>query len=168
MIAHITSFLRSPWLQIPLIHHSILPSKFSECLEEISSNFFLFLVCLFQKYYTYTHTWALDHIISWFAFISCISRHLIVGQKLTFIFNPHLKIYLLILERGREREKDQCEKYWLVASHTCPKWGLYLPHRYVPWPEIEPATFWCMGWCSNQLSHQARARLTFLIQLHNA
>ena len=28
---------------------------------------------------------------------------------------------------------------------------------YAPRTGIEPATFWCMGWCSNQLSHQARA-----------
>ena len=27
--------------------------------------------------------------------------------------------------------------------------------RYVPWLEIKPTTFYCTGWCSNQLSHRA-------------
>ena len=29
--------------------------------------------------------------------------------------------------------------------------------RYETWPRIEPTTFWCMGQCTSQLSHSARA-----------
>ena len=58
-----------------------------------------------------------------------------------------------------ERERD----HQLVASRTCPNQGSNLPPRYVPWLGIEPATFWCRGWCSNQLSHPARARAIFLV-----
>ena len=77
--------------------------------------------------------------------------------------NPHLRIYLLILEReevrGRETLMWERNIDRLVASHACPDWGLNLQPRYVPWLGIEPATFWCMGWCSNQLSHPARVIL---------
>ena len=78
-------------------------------------------------------------------------------------------ICLLILEReegegGRKggRNIDVNEKHQLVASPMCPNQGLNLQLRYVPWPGIEPKTFWCMGQCSNQLSHPARAILGIL------
>ena len=32
---------------------------------------------------------------------------------------------------------------------------------YVPQPGTEPATFWCTGWCSNQMNHTSRARQWF-------
>ena len=59
-----------------------------------------------------------------------------------FFLNPHLRICLLILEilEGRERE----------TSMGC------LP--YMHRPEIEPTTFWCMGWHSKQPSQR---RITF-------
>ena len=63
---------------------------------------------------------------------------------------------LLILERqrgiGGEREKHES-----VASHMRPNRTSNPQPRYVPWLGIEPAHFWCMGWCSNQPSHLARA-----------
>ena len=53
---------------------------------------------------------------------------------------------LLILERGGGRERD---KHRSMASHKHPQ------------PGIECTTFWCMGWCSNQLTHPARAEHIF-------
>ena len=50
-----------------------------------------------------------------------------------------------------------------VAFCMHPDLGLNLKPRYVPWPGMEPATFWCLGQCSNQLSHPARASLYSLI-----
>lgn len=35
-----------------------------------------------------------------------------------------------------------------VASHTLLYWGSNPKPEYVPWPEIEPTTFWHMGQCS--------------------
>ena len=37
------------------------------------------------------------------------------------------------------------EKHQLVASHTYPNWGSNLQPRYMPWPGIQPCTFWCGG-----------------------
>ena len=54
-------------------------------------------------------------------------------------------------EGGRERENHR-----LVAFHRHPDQGSNPPPRYVPWPGIEPATFWCLRWCFSQLSHPAR------------
>ena len=71
---------------------------------------------------------------------------------------------LLVLEREgkgegeKEKEVDVREKHRLVASHTRHNWGLNPQPRYVPWPGIEPPTFWCTGWCSNQLSHTSQGR----------
>ena len=67
-------------------------------------------------------------------------------------------MFLLILER---EERWKREKYPLVASCTCPDQGSNPRLRYVPWWGINLATFWCMGWCSNQVSHSARAQLSF-------
>ena len=46
-------------------------------------------------------------------------------------------------ERGREGEREG-EKHPLVASLTCPDWGLDLQPRHVPWPE-QTQTFWVCG-----------------------
>ena len=58
---------------------------------------------------------------------------------------------------GRERNISVREKHPSGASHTCHAQGLNLQPRYVPWRGTEPTTFCCTGWCSNQLSHLARA-----------
>ena len=55
-------------------------------------------------------------------------------------------------EEERERETSiGCLPYasQLGVSNAQPK--------YVPWLGIEPSTFWCLGRCSNQQSHPARA-----------
>ena len=63
-------------------------------------------------------------------------------------------------ERGGEGEGKgnihAREKYWKVASPTCPSWGLNLQPRHVPWLGIKPTTFWFTGPCSNQLSHTSQ------------
>ena len=46
-----------------------------------------------------------------------------------FFFDPHLRVYLLSSERGRERER---EKHQPVASLTQPDQRLNLQPRYVP------------------------------------
>ena len=93
--------------------------------------------------------------------------------KLSFVLNPYLRIYLLILEReevGRERRRKRernihvRDKYLLAASHMCPKWESNLQLRYVFWPGIKPQP-WSMGWHCNQLSHLVRA---WQIVLRNA
>ena len=38
-----------------------------------------------------------------------------------------------------------------------PDQGSNLQPRYMPWPGTETTTFWCTGWCSNQMSPLARA-----------
>ena len=40
-----------------------------------------------------------------------------------------------------------------------PNWGPCLQPRHVPWPGIEPATFWISGWHSFQWATPARAGL---------
>ena len=59
-------------------------------------------------------------------------------RRCKLFFNPHPSIYVLIKERERERDTNV---------------GVRGKH----WLGIEPATFWCMGQCSNQLSPSARA-----------
>lgn len=69
--------------------------------------------------------------------------------------NPCLKIYLLILERKGDRERNidgretsMWEKHQLAASHTCSNQGSNLQPRYTPWPGIKPTNFWCTRQCS--------------------
>lgn len=50
----------------------------------------------------------------------------------------------------------------MIASCTCPDWGLNPQCSYVPWLRIEPATFWCTECHSSQSGHPARAVLNFL------
>ena len=81
-----------------------------------------------------------------------------------YYFDPHLKIRLLIFfreresvcwcrGRGVERNIYVRERHWSFTSCTCQEQGSNPQPSSVPWPGIEPATFWCMGQCSNQLSH---------------
>ena len=78
--------------------------------------------------------------------------------------NPHLRIYLLILERGRERKREkrgrerekggerekETERERLISCllHASRR-GSNMQPSYVPWPGTELTTFWCMGWRSN-------------------
>ena len=70
-------------------------------------------------------------------------------------FNSHPKICYWFKERGREREISVDG-----PPHT-PQQGLNPQSRYVPWLGIKPATFWCVGLCSNQPSHRPRWRSGF-------
>ena len=72
-----------------------------------------------------------------------------------FFYSKIKKICLLIFERERERE-HRCEREKLLVSHICPDQGLNLQLSQVPWLGFEPPIFWCMGWCSNQLSHTSQ------------
>ena len=66
-------------------------------------------------------------------------------------------IFIDFGEKGREREREKQS----VASCTRPNWGLNLQPRYVSWPGIEPAAFWCIGQHTNWLRHLARAQTYF-------
>ena len=75
---------------------------------------------------------------------------------LKIFFNPHLRTFFHCFFRDRRREGerkrniDGREKHQL-SSHTHPIWGSNPQPGYMPWPGIEPVTFWFMGQCSNQL-----------------
>ena len=78
---------------------------------------------------------------------------------LFYLLNPHLRVCLLIFfflferQEGRERETSKSENIsWLPP--VC---------QYAPQLGIEPPTFWFTRRGSNQLSHQARAKITVLI-----
>ena len=68
--------------------------------------------------------------------------------------------------KGRERERER-EKHRLVASHTPADQASNPQPRYVPCPGMERATFWCMGQCSNQLSHPARTSKQFFSEFYH-
>ena len=70
-------------------------------------------------------------------------------------------------ETGKEKQRNikVREKHQSVASRMCPDQELNLQPRYVCWPEIEPTTFWCVWWCSNQLSQLARAHHVYFPSL---
>ena len=83
----------------------------------------------------------------------------VVNWKNRCIFNsPHLRICLLILQREKvEKVGDGGRgKHWFERETSI---GCL---SYILWLGIEPAAFWCMGWCSNQLSHWAKAILIFM------
>ena len=81
-----------------------------------------------------------EHLGHWCSGASILYHSGLVYFFIFFVFNPHLRACLLILEReegeergrerGREREREKKkndinvrEKRWLVASHTCPNQG---------------------------------------------
>ena len=74
-------------------------------------------------------------------------------------YNPHPRICLLIWQRERERGENIYgrEKHQSIVA-SCPHSAQRSnpQSRPVPWLGIKPATFWCTGHCSNQLSHWAR------------
>ena len=95
-------------------------------------------------------------------------------MHLPFIFfNPHLRIYLLLIwetegDRETDTERDrqidrQTDRHWhwLLASHMCPDQGSNLQPSCVPWPVTDLANFRCTGQCSKQLNHLAKAAFTF-------
>ena len=69
-----------------------------------------------------------------------------------FFLNHHPRICLLIWERERNIN-------WLPPIYTLTRDQTHNPR--MSWLGIELASFWCTGWCSNQLSHPARAALLF-------
>ena len=86
-----------------------------------------------------------------------IKYHFVNMLKITCwgFFKSSLKDMFDFRDRGRwgrERDShmDMREKHWSVAFRTCPYWGQNPQPRYVPWPGIEPTTFWCTRWHSNQ------------------
>ena len=75
-------------------------------------------------------------------------------------------MFINLSERRREKEGEreggrEGEKHQLVASHMRPDWGPNKQSWYVPWPGIEPSTFWCMGQHSNQLSHTGQGSILY-------
>ena len=78
-----------------------------------------------------------------------------------FFFLPLSEDVFIDFEREREREKHRCERETLIGclliARMLPDWGLDLQAGCVPRLGIPPGTFWCVGQCSNQLSHLARA-----------
>ena len=91
-----------------------------------------------------------------------------VSTQFFFLFlNPHWGyVFIDFRERGRDKDRnnDVREKHGSVASLTCR--GSNLQPWRVPWPGFEPTTFWRMGWCSDQLSHLARAVYSFSLYIN--
>ena len=63
---------------------------------------------------------------------------------------------MFILFFERERNIYVRGKHQLAVSHVHPNWRSNPQPWYVLWLGIEHTIFWCMGRCSNQLSHPAR------------
>ena len=98
-------------------------------------------------------------LISFTAWAGSVSTSLIVR---TFFFKKSLPEDMLINFRERRRERETTHTH-RGASCTCPHRGWSHNLGYVPWMEIEPTTFWCMGRYSNQFSHLTRACMGFFI-----
>ena len=76
-------------------------------------------------------------------------------------------MFINFRERGREREKHQCERETqLFASCMCPDVRIRPTSQACAWPGIELTAFWCTGWWySNHLSHLARTCFAFLFSV---
>ena len=88
------------------------------------------------------------------------------GASILFCFNPHQRIFFFREIGGREIEGEKETSMWerdIKSAASCVRLnrGSNSQPRFVPWPGIEPITFWCTGWCSNQLSLLARAIVLF-------
>lgn len=116
-------FLRPPWLQTPLVHCSVPPSKLSECWELISSSAFLVFFDLFYKHYTYTlyvrlSTWTQP---SWFACISCISRHVIAGTQTSISFGAPQCLKQGISDSSMPKDHLENSLKWRFPDFTSEK-----------------------------------------------
>ena len=89
-------------------------------------------------------------------------KHIINQKKSCHFLNPHPRTCLLILEGKRRRNIHVRGRDQLVASRMNPDWGPSLQPKLVPWPRLEPLTFWFMRQCSNQLSHTGQGWCHFL------
>ena len=89
------------------------------------------------------------------------SSFLVVPRLLTIsflLFIFYLSSYdNMFFDFLRERERWEA----LIGYHKCSYQGSNPQRRHVRWPGIKHSTFWCMGQCSNQLSHPARTLTNF-------
>ena len=80
-------------------------------------------------------------------------------QSTVFICFNFLFIYLL--ERGDEREKERETQMWekngSVASHMCPNQGPNPQARHIPWLGMEPTTFHFTGQLTSNWATPIRA-----------
>ena len=89
------------------------------------------------------------------AFGSPLKRNL---TKTNWIY--FLRFYLYTFRangKERGRETSMCERNRWAASQAA------IP-RHVPWPAVEPATLWFVGWCSIHWATPAKATLDIVIQ----
>lgn len=78
----------------------------------------------------------------------------------------HLRICRRERQRARERAEGEHEHEWERVRASVSTWGererekekeIWVGSLSICSPGMEPTTFWSRGWCSNQLSHRARA-----------
>ena len=91
----------------------------------------------------------------------------------SILFSKFLNILFIYSQREGERdgEKHQCVRETLIriASCTRPTQGPNRQPRHVPWPGIEPATFYFAGWCSTNWPMSVRGSFhSFLNPLHHS
>ena len=151
-------------LNMLVSHLYIILEKYlfrSFCLFSVT----LFLLVVLYEFFIYSYIHPLSDM--WFANIFSYSVGQYACSLCCFLFYfIFLKILFIFSKRGRkgerEGEKHWCERETLISCllHT-PNWGPGLQPRHVPWLGIETTTFWCIGWCSNQLSHPARVIVSF-------
>ena len=134
------SFKISSFFPIDLSYWGLISKSLTSALMFVISFFLqtLSLVLLF--------------LVPWGVKLDCLFESFLVS-----FWNHHLRICLLTWERGRREKHWRGREPLFVTSGVHPNWGLTWQPRYVPWPAVEPTAFWCIRWCSNDLSHMARA-----------
>ena len=93
----------------------------------------------------------------WESCPTCIGRE---EHSFFFFFFNIFKFTYLFFREGERRERGR--KTVIGCFSHAPNWGLGLQPRHVPWPRIEPATFWSAGRHSICWGIPARVRRTFL------
>lgn len=82
----------------------------------------------------------------------CVCSHCCCGSYPSYVNvkNVFKKMFLLILERGRERKRiiDVRDKHGLAVSCTLPTGDWVHKSPVCAWPEMNQVTFWSMGQCS--------------------